>query len=134
MIVADASAVGSFLLPDEAGTFADFSRERCSMDDVHVPPHWRAELASIIWKAQRRKRIDDADAALIATSADTVAETVTVGEVSVARTLQAAWRDRLTPYDAAYLVLAESLGAALLTADGALGRAAEARGLKVLMP
>jgi predicted nucleic acid-binding protein len=32
-------------------------------------------------------------------------------------------RDNLTPYDAAYVAVAETLGCPLLTADGRLGRA-----------
>ncbi len=42
-----------------------------------------------------------------------------------------ALRDALTPYDAAYVAVAEALGVTLLTADRKLGRAASAAGCAV---
>lgn len=119
MIVVDASVLGSFLLDDEESG----ERARAAMaDDALCAPHLiDCEVASAI----RRVRLH--------------------GEVSEARALQALsdladlpllrlphthllprmWElhPTLTPYDAAYVALAEALSAPLLTADRRLAHA-----------
>lgn len=77
-MVADASAVGRFLLPDEQGRFADFARAVFGDDAIHVPPHWPAEVANMLWKAHRRKRIGDEDLGRIGQVASDLADAVVI--------------------------------------------------------
>lgn len=133
IVVADASAVASFLLPDEAGPFADFARRTCLARLIHVPPHWTVEVANIIWKAGRRKRVHRGDMDRIVAGAEAIATTVVIGPETSIRTLNVtATRLGLTAYDTSYLLLAGSLGAPLLTADDALARAAAQAGVEIL--
>ena len=134
-IVADASAVASFLIPDEADAFSAFARERCAIETVYVPAHWPVELANIVWKANRRKRIEPADYSEVLRAADDFRRVVIVQEeVDISALVETALRTGLTAYDTAYLMLAERLHVRLLTRDVALARAATEAGVTVLAP
>ena len=134
-IVADASAVASFLIPDEADSFSHFARERCLTDAVHVPAHWPVELANVLWKAYRRKRFSAEDRDQIVRLAGEFHGIVTVNtDVEIVPLFERAIRSGLTAYDTGYLALAERLGAPLLTRDGDLARIASQAGISVLAP
>lgn len=133
IVVADASAVGAFRLPDEQGSFANYARAVFGSHAIHVPPHWPAEVASIIWKAHRRKRISGEDFDRIGRVASDLAEAVVIeAELPPGRLAAEAMRAALAAYDASFLMLAGRLGAPLLTGDGPLCRAAAQRGVKIL--
>ena len=101
----------------------------------HVPPHWPAEVANILWKAHRRKRIGDEDLRRIGQVASDLADAVVIGaELPPGRLAAEAARTGLTAYDASYLMLAQRLGAPLLADDGKLGRAAVVAGVELLRP
>ena len=135
IVVADASAVGTFLLPDEQGRFADFVRVVLGEGMIHVPPHWPAEVANVIWKAHRRKRISDVDLLRIGQIASDLANVVVIGdELPPGRLATEAVRTGLTAYDASYLLLAQRLGASLLARDGKLTEAAVEGGVELLRP
>ena len=133
MVVADASALGRFLLHDEHGDEADFAREVCSTRAMHVPQHWIAELASLIRKAHRRGRIDSGEQYRVARDATLLARSVTIEvEVSPDELVSAAAETGLSAYDASYLLLARRLAIPLLAFDGPLRRAAVLAGVEVL--
>lgn len=135
ILIADASAVGSFLLHDEASPFADFARAAFDTHDVHVPAIWPTELASLIAVAHRRGRLNDAQRNIAARSAEALMPYVQiVGDASVSRVVERASEVGLSVYDTTYLLLAERIGGAMLTGDGRLKRAAETVGLQVLHP
>lgn len=135
MIVVDASAIGTFLIPDEAGPFADFARAVCASEPLHAPAHCPVEIASLIRKAWRRKRLTDAQARTAALVADALAINFIIGKTPpVAELVDGSQALGLTAYDTAYYLLAEHLGAPLLTDDGALRRVAIEQGMRVLMP
>lgn len=135
IVIADASAVGTFLLADEAGPYADFARNICRTNPVHVPSIWPTEVAGLIRTAYRRARIDDAerDEALLAAEAMRVVVQV-AHDSSIRAIVDCSLHTGLSAYDAAYALLAQRLDAPLLTGDGPLSRAAESFGLKVLQP
>ena len=120
MIVADASAVTAALaVDDEQGERA---RARLSVDvDQHAPGILDLEVASAIRRLLRTGVIDGprADRAL----ADLVV--LPLERYPHVALLPRVWelRDNLTPYDAAYVALAEALGAVLVTADARLAGA-----------
>lgn len=135
IVVVDASACASFLIPDEAGPFADFARRTVASHDVHVPPHWPVEIASILRNACRRKRIAEHDLARLAKVATDIASDVTiVDDFTIAGLIDMALAHDLTPYDAAYVALARALRAPILTTDSAMIRACIHLKIEVLQP
>ena len=135
IVVVDASAIGKFLIPDEADAFAAFAREVCAREDLHAPAHLPVEVASLLRKARGRDRLTDDQASSAAAVADGIVGNVTIGatplvSVQFARSIELG----LSTYDAGYYLLAERLGASLLTDDGKLRRVALARGAGVLLP
>ena len=135
IVIADASAVGSFLLKDEAGPFSIFAERICEKHDVHVPAIWPTELASLIAVAHRRGRIDDEQRDLAARQAEALLRGVAVMDTPpISLVVRRARAAGLSAYDTTYLLLAERVGGAVLTGDGPLSRAAEAVGLQVLRP
>lgn len=135
MIVADASAVGTFLIPDEAGLFAQFALAACAANQLVVPAHWHVELASLIRKGMRQGRLTDTQARNAYTLADDLAASVEVVALpSVQQMVEVSQSLSLSTYDAAYHILARERGIALLTDGERLLRAAIGQGLLVLRP
>lgn len=135
IVVADASAVGSFLLKDEAGPFSAFAERVCEEHDVHVPAIWPTELASLIAVAHRRGRLDDDERDVAVRQSQSLLTGVVVADdPAISQTVRLARATGLSAYDTTYLLLAEHVGGAILTGDGPLKRAARAAGLRVLEP
>lgn len=134
-IVADASAVASFLIPDEIDAFSAIAQARCRADTVHVPAHWPVELANIFWKAQRRKRIAAHDLGAIVRTAETFHSLVVIErENDIDLLIHMALQSGLTAYDTSYFLLAQRLQAPLLTRDVQLVRVAAGAGIEVIAP
>lgn len=134
-LIADASAIGAYLLPDELGPDADFATAMCLSSEIHVPGYWTAEIANLIRTAARRGRIEPSalpDVLDAAASLGSVARRHQ--ETSIDRLVRTAEELSLSAYDASYLLLAERLGMPLLTFDRRLRSAAEVRGLELLYP
>lgn len=135
IVVADASAVGAFLLVDEAGSFADFARSVCRSAPLHVPAIWAAELANLLRTEHRHGRIDDLELEEAVSFAEALRLVVHVEpDPPIGSIVEHALRSGLSAYDTTYALLAARLNAPLLTIDGPLRRAAEAFGLEVLKP
>jgi predicted nucleic acid-binding protein len=120
LIVVDASAMAAALaVDDERGPAA---RRRLSEDeDQHSPHLLDLEVASVIRRLLLTGVIerDRADRALADLIVHPLARYPHLG------LLPGVWdlRDNLTPYDAAYVALAEALHAVLVTADARLAGA-----------
>jgi len=135
LIVVDASAVGTFLIPDEAGPFADFARRVCATGTLHVPAHFAIEMANLLRKARYRKRLTHEEALAAGMVADSIAASMTVATpLSVELVVRESIALGLSAYDTGYFLLARSLGAQVLTDDGALRRVSIAQGLQVALP
>lgn len=135
MIVLDASAVGTFLIPDEDGVFARFARDVCLREELHGPSHWHVEIASLLRKARWRKRLTDAQVEGAARVADEIARDLIIAPPPpVGELLIESVRLGLSTYDCGYFLLARTLGCPILTDDGALRRVAAEQGLPVLLP
>ena len=119
MIVIDASVVSSLLLDD--GTWGDQLRRRVRPEELHAPHLIDLEVVSVFRGALRSGA---ADAGRVEEALDDLAvlpiqrypHTHLLGRIHELR-------DSVTPYDAAYVALAEALDAPLLTCDGKLARA-----------
>lgn len=120
MIVVDASVVVEVLLRSDAGTALE---ERLSEGDdpLHAPHVLDVEVAHALRRCALHGDIDERQ------GNDALAD---LAVMSIERhghqpLLERIWqlRHNLTAYDAAYLALAETLGAPLLTRDAALASA-----------
>lgn len=132
MIVLDASATLAGLFEDERTPAIVALFDAISTSAAHVPGHWRLEVANGLRMAIRRGRTDLAfrDSSLERLVRLPIAID---GETSVhawGATLRLADRYGLTPYDAAYLELAQRRRVPLATRDSALRAAALDAGIE----
>ncbi len=135
IFVADASVALAWCFEDEASSLADRLLERLRQGDrILVPAHWPAEILNGLLVAERRKRIQPNQAALLwAEIARMPIESELALDASQAKTVLAlGQKHSLTVYDAAYLELAHRRQLALGTLDSDLRRAAHEEGITVL--
>jgi predicted nucleic acid-binding protein len=119
VIVIDASVVSSLLLDD--GTWGDQLRRRVRPEELHAPHLIDLEVVRVFRGALRSgaadaDRVEEALDDLAVLPIQRYPHTHLLGRIHELR-------DSVTPYDAAYVALAEALGAVLLTADARLSRA-----------
>ena len=121
MIVLDASALVELLLDTAAGRRVGILISDAATG-VHAPHLIDVEVLSVLRRFARERVIEDAEAE------DAVQNLLALDlqRHSHEGLLERAWtlRRSITPYDAMYVALAEALGAALVTCDARLGRAA----------
>ena len=129
MIVVDASIVVEVLLRSDAGAALE-ERLLEGGDPLHAPHMLDVEVANVLRRCVLRGDIDERH------GRDSYRD---LAALSIKRhghqpLLERIWqlRHNLTAYDAAYLALAESLGAPLLTRDSALASVAGRRARVVL--
>lgn len=120
MIVIDASIVASALGDD--GADGERARNRLAGESLAAPGLIDLEVASVWRRAVRAGRIGEQRARQAL--ADLAA--LPLARAAHGPLMARIWelRDNLTPYDAAYVALAEALDAPLLTADCRLAHAA----------
>ncbi len=137
--VLDASVALRWLMKD--GTESDLTYANFVLDQfldpdiqVHVPSHWPLEITNVMLRSERLALIDDAASEKFLEMIITAPLTIDLqtAEQALDTTLYLARNYRLTPYDAAYLELAQRLECPLATLDKDLRRAAEKAGLEVL--
>jgi predicted nucleic acid-binding protein len=132
LIVLDTSVAVSWVLPDEQGDTTQ-SLKRNAVEDAQiqliVPPIFWPELANVLAVAVQRSWVstDWAKAALGALVAFDIAEY----KIEPLNNLLAAISDRLSAYDAQYVVLAQQTAGILWTLDQRLAKAARDRGIPV---
>jgi predicted nucleic acid-binding protein len=119
VIVVDASVLAPALADD--GADGDRARLRLRGEQLVAPELVDLEVLSTLRRAVRAGRLDERRSGQ---ALDDLA-TLPLRRVPHLPLLARAWelRDNLTAYDAAYVALAESLRALLLTADGGIEKA-----------
>lgn len=126
-IVIDASAVASWLLPDEtSGAYAEILQN----GELHAPVLFWAEMRNILVISGRRGRLTDnmvSEAISILDALNVNLDNAPDGN----RVLQLARGHDLTVYDAIYLELALRLQTPFLTLDKKLAKAAERESIRV---
>ncbi len=112
MIVADASAIIEWLIGGTRGQAVALAFDG---KDIHAPAHLDVEVARVTRRLARNSVITPARGRAML---ELLAETP-IRRIPVAPLLPRVWalRENLTAYDAAYVALAEALGAPLLTFD-----------------
>jgi predicted nucleic acid-binding protein len=123
MLVVDASIIAPVVA--DGGADGTRYRHRLRGERLVAPDLMRIEVLSVLRRQLRQGSLakSEADAAVgdLLSLAVEILPTVTL----VSRIWEL--RDNVTTYDACYVALAESLGCALLTADGRLARASGPR-------
>lgn len=135
-IVLDASVAATWYLPDEPSPEAAYALDRIVHATVSVPDLFWHEMRNILLASERRGRIGPAAGAKAIDHVRSLRfETVaTAGLREDRETIDIARRLQLTAYDAAYLHLAQRLGARLATLDQALMHAARRVDVRLLRP
>ena len=123
MIVVDASVIAPALADD--GPDGDRARARLRGEHLIAPDVLDLEVTSAIRSALRGGNVDERRAGLALVDLAMLA----VHRIRHRSLLRRIWqlRGNLTPYDAAYVALAEVTESVLVTADGKLARAPGSR-------
>lgn len=119
MIVADAGVILEAIV--FSGGVGPSARRRLARDDIHVPEVVDLEILSALRRLVRRGEISQTRAE----RGLTYLRSANLTRHSHKQYLPRIWelRDSVTPYDAAYVALAERAGAPLLTVDRRLAEA-----------
>jgi predicted nucleic acid-binding protein len=133
-LVLDASFALSWYFEDERTPVADDLLDRVADQGATVPGLWRLEIANGLRTAVRRNRIDQGfrDRAIAQLARLPITVDPDTDRYAWTTTLQLADRFVLTPYDAAYVELAQRLVLPLATLDDPLRAAATALGVALL--
>jgi predicted nucleic acid-binding protein len=131
-LVVDASVVMAWLFDDEEEQRADSALERLREDGALVPSLWQLEVRNSLLVAERRGRLSvgGVNERLVALKGLPIR---TDEEPDLQSTFDLARAHELSFYDALYLELAKRENAELATLDGALGQAAIAEGVSLLV-
>jgi predicted nucleic acid-binding protein len=123
LIVVDASVVASALADD--GDDGDQARRRLQGERLYAPEILDLEVISVLRRLLGAGELDERRADL----AFGDLRDLDLRRVSHRSLLARVWelRHTVTPYDAAYVALAEAIGAVLITADGRLASAPGSR-------
>jgi len=133
-LVLDSSLALSWYFEDERTPAADALLDRVADEGATVPGLWRLEIANGLRTALRRKRIDKAfrDRAIAELARLPLTVDPDTDRYAWTTILQLADHFGLTPYDAAYLELAQRRTLPLATLDEPLRTAAPALGVALL--
>lgn len=133
-LVCDCSVTAAWCLQDETSAAADSLLHSGDESSFLVPAIWPAEMANVLWAAERRDRISAADAEAALTALHRLPLRIDTPTPDTSRVLLGVARARdLSAYDAAYLELAMRVGAPLATFDRQLRGAAEAAGVRLAL-
>jgi len=130
-LVIDSSITLAWFFEDERSAAADAVLRQVAESGAVVPSLWRLEVANALQMAIRRQRIDARfrDASIADLRALPIAIDAETDRYAWGASLILAERCQLTLYDAAYLELAQRIGAPLATRDQPLRAAAKAIGI-----
>jgi len=132
--VLDASVALSWCFEDEGGDYADDVLTALEAGEAVVPSLWLLEVGNGLLVAERRGRLEAAEAQEARRLLGALPIAVEPGGRSAALevTPLLARRHGLSAYDAAYLELAIRLGVPIASLDGALRSGAAAEGVEIL--
>lgn len=131
--VIDASVTMPWFFPDEATPFTEGLLDALGSHTVWAPALWVLECTNVLQSAQRRRRIDVARRAQIATELGALAVRVDHEPMDVVALDRLATTHGLSSYDAVYLELALRRSLTLVSLDDRLIAAARGLGHPVIV-
>jgi predicted nucleic acid-binding protein len=131
--VIDTSVTMAWCFEDEATESTERLLDELRTDHAVVPALWRLEVANVLLVAERRKRLTEAQSVRFVELLTRLPIQVDDAPADVDSILTSGRQHGLSAYDAAYLVLAERLGAALATLDDRLVQACRAAGVQLAL-
>jgi predicted nucleic acid-binding protein len=133
-VVLDASAALGWVYKDEITDASQLMLDRVAAEGAWVPAIWRLEIANGLYTGIRRGRIDVSyrDQALATIALYDIKPDPETWEHSWGATLRLSDQFGLTPYDAAYLELAQRRALPLASLDRPLCTAARALRVPVI--
>jgi predicted nucleic acid-binding protein len=133
--VLDASITLAWCFADEATPATRELLDRLDIDTAYVPQIWPLEIGNILVMAERKKRINYADAMHFLQLLEEI--NIQIDDNNSLRffheIISLAHSSGLTTYDATYLELAMRLGLPLATRDKQLATVAKQLGVKLLI-
>jgi predicted nucleic acid-binding protein len=133
MSVIDTSVAMAWCFEDEATLATEAVLDLLRDDQVVVPAIWSLEVANVLLVAERRGRLSEAQASRFLELLAQLPINVDTSPTDMAGIVATGRRHTLSCYDAAYLLLAERLGATLATLDKPLAKAARKAGVQLLI-
>jgi predicted nucleic acid-binding protein len=132
-LVIDTSVTMAWCFEDEATDATEAVLESLHTDEAIVPSLWQLEVINVLLVAERRKRINEAQATRFTDVLARLPIRIDSAPTDLVAILAAGRHHRLSAYDAAYLVLAERLGVPLATLDDKLATACNSAGVTLLI-
>ena len=132
-LVIDTSVTMAWCFEDEATDATEAVLDSLLQDEAIVPSLWQLEVANVLLVAERRNRINEAQAARFIDVLSRLPIMVDPAPTDLMAILAAGRHHRLSSYDAAYLTLAERLGVPLATLDDRLATACESAGVPLVI-
>ena len=132
--IADCSMTMSWCFLDEQTANTRHLLDRLKTEDVMVPRLWTVEVANVLFVAERRKRLTQAQTTRMITLLRSLPIVVDDHPESLDfdKVLPLARSHNISSYDAVYLGLALRTGLPLATLDEGLAEAAKAVGVETL--
>lgn len=131
-LVIDASVTMAWCFEDETTPATEAVLDQLGSESAVVPPLWTLEVTNVLLVAERRRRITEAQSVRFLDLLSQLPIRVDVTAYEVATIMSIGRRHGLSAYDAAYLALAERLGAPLATLDDRLRAACRSAGVALL--
>jgi predicted nucleic acid-binding protein len=133
VFVIDASIVMAWCFEDEATEATDAILDQLRDDRAAAPAIWPLEVANVLLVAERRGRVNEAQASRFLALLAQLPIDVDSSPADLSGLVAVGRRHALSSYDASYLILAERLGASLATVDQQLRQAAAQAGVSLMI-
>ncbi len=132
-MVIDTSVTMAWCFEDEVTGHTEAVLDRLGSEEAIVPSLWRLEVANVLLVAERRRRITEAQATWFIGLLEQLPIRLDTSVLDMGTLVGVGRRHGLSAYDAAYLHLAERLGAPLATLDAKLAAAGRNAGVALLI-
>lgn len=131
--VVDTSVTLAWCFEDEVTPATEAVLNRLATEGALVPGLWAREVANVLLVAERRGQVNEAQTARFVALLHELPITLDSAPPGIDALVATGRRYQLSAYDATYLILAEREGLPLATLDKALGSAARAAGVPLLI-
>jgi predicted nucleic acid-binding protein len=132
--VMDCSVTMTWLFQDQATEVSGYIKHLLINSVAYVPGIWPLEVANVLYLAERKKKISEADSMEFKTILNALPISIddSTSQRALESILNLARQQQITVYDASYLEMAMRKGLPLATLDNELKQAAKKVGVKIL--